>query len=162
MKKLFFLILFMLAFVTGASGQGFNWLYNYERPQNGGSTFYLRTVGGGVSDTLHTINATANVSLEIYTTRKYMTIRPIVTSGGTVDVDVLIQFAPVRNGEEPTDGNFKTFSALTTTLSATGTLDDIVFDTSYPTHDRWRVTLDGQGSNAADTKVALIFSARDK
>lgn len=112
-------------------------------------------------DTLNTVNGTANVTLNFYANRPYITLTVIVSSGGTVDVDVLVQFAaPKADGGFPTDGDFVTFTALTTTISATGTYD-IVFNTPYPRKDWFRVVLDGQGSNASDTAAVVVCSVRD-
>ncbi len=106
------------------------------------------------ADTSFAINATATVTSQTYNAYEFTSYGIIVTSSGTVDMVVSLQY--LWQNEH---GNETVFITIETkTITATG-LTSFIPSVALPNVPcRWRLSITGQGSNDASTACRIYFA----
>jgi len=117
--------------------------------------FTVRTTpGAAASDTSFAINATATVVSKTYKAYEFTSYGVIVTSSGTVDIVVSLQYQ--WQNEHGTTTAFITIES--TTLTATGLASFIPANALPNAPCEWRLSITGQGANDASTACRIYFA----
>jgi len=117
--------------------------------------FAVRTSpGAAASDTSFAVGSTSTVTSKTYSSYEFISYGIIVTSTGTVDIVVSLQY--LWQNEHGNETAFITIE--TTNPTATGLASFIPANTLPNAPCRWRLSITGQGSNDASTACRVYFA----
>ena len=117
--------------------------------------FAVRTSpGAAASDTSFAVGSTSTVISKTYNSYEFISYGIIVTSSGTVDIVVSLQY--LWQNEH---GNQTAFITIETkTITATGLTSFIPANSLPNAPCRWRLSITGQGANDASTACRIYFA----
>lgn len=119
------------------------------------TAFYtVRTGAATASDTSFAVASTTTVTSKTYTGYEFISYGVTVTSSGTVDIVVSLQYQWQNE-----HGNVTAFLTIdSVTLTATGLASFIPSNALPNAPCQWRLSITGQGSNDASTACRVYFA----
>ena len=129
-------------------------VFSQDEPRRAARYAVRVTPGAAASDTSFAVGSTSTVVSNTYRSYEFISYGVIVTSSGTVDIVVSLQYQWTNE-----HGDLSAFVTIETKTITTTGLTSFIPSNALPNHPcKWRLSITGQGSNHSSTACRVYFA----